>query len=139
MSCRQYLYCSKSTLYNKNIRVHVLFACWRVQDTLVPTCLSIIITHRLHEAPEQRVQQHQLPRLAHAARQRQVHVVSGRGQQHGPGHTEPHHLHLHSRARLGGRSRTVGRSERVRPNEEDELWFQNKTSNRMLLFTFDEG
>lgn len=46
-----------------------------------PSCSS----HRLHEAPEQRVQQHQLPRLAHAARQRQVDVVGGRRHQHGSG------------------------------------------------------
>lgn len=44
----------------------------------LPSCQSSVSSHRLHEAPEKRVQQHQFPRLANSARQRQVDVVGGR-------------------------------------------------------------
>lgn len=98
--------------------------------------------HRMRKAPEERVQQHQLPRLGHAAGQRLVHVVGGRRQQHGTEHTEPH-LVL---PRRSVRRRTDG-SPRARwprqagRNLEEPTVFQNKgTDSRSgLVFPLREA
>lgn len=101
-------------------------------------------SHRPHEAPEQRIQQHQLPRFAHSARQRQVDVVGGRWQQHGSGQTEPHRGNLPfmwNSAWTRCRS-APGYSARERRNTEIWPGFQNKRSFALSFRTFrssDDG
>lgn len=69
-----------------------------------PSPPPVSASHRPYEAPEERVQQHQLPRFAHATRQREVNVIGGRGEQQGSHPTELHRRLTYLRGGGHGRS-----------------------------------